>query len=104
MQRENVEARENVTKGFDLPPFESMLDFNIWQTAEPPKGTLWNYPNHPWFKQTAQIAAMPAPPEIAVQIYNRGTMPTMMAKLMSGQTIPQVIAWAQNELESFARG
>jgi ABC-type glycerol-3-phosphate transport system substrate-binding protein len=40
MQRENVEARENVTKGFDLPPFESMLDFKVWETAEPPKGTL----------------------------------------------------------------
>ena len=33
------------------------------------------------------IAASPAPPEIAVQIYNRGTMPTMMAKLLSGQSI-----------------
>jgi ABC-type glycerol-3-phosphate transport system substrate-binding protein len=104
MQRENVEARENATIGFDLPPFQSMLDFKIWETAEPPKGTLWNYPNHPWFKQTANIAAMPAPPEIAVQIYNQGTMPTMLAKLLSGQSIPQVLDWAENELESFKRG
>jgi ABC-type glycerol-3-phosphate transport system substrate-binding protein len=103
MQRENVEARENATIGFDLPPFASMLDFKIWETAEPPKGTLWNYPNHPWFKQTANIAAMPAPPEIAVQIYNQGTMPTMLAKLMSGQSINDVIGWAQNELEGFKR-
>jgi hypothetical protein len=103
MQRENVEARENTTIGFDLPPFRSMLDFKIWETAEPPKGTLWNYPNHPWFKQTANIAAMPAPPEFGVQIYNQGTMPTMLAKLMSGQSIPDVIAWAENELESFKR-
>jgi ABC-type glycerol-3-phosphate transport system substrate-binding protein len=103
MQRENVEARENAVLGFDIPPFESMLDFKVWETAEPPKGTLWNYPNHPWFNQKAQIAAMPAPPEIAVQIYNQGLMPTMMAKLLSGQPIPSVISWAENELESFKR-
>ena len=37
------------------------------------------------------------------QIYNRGTMPTMLAKLKSGQSIDQVIAWAADELEGFAR-
>jgi len=103
MQRENVEARENATIGFDIPPFVSMLDFKVWETAEPPKGTLWNYPNHPWHKQVAHIAAMPAPPEIAVQIYNQGTMPTMFAKLLSGQSINDVLGWAENELESFKR-
>jgi ABC-type glycerol-3-phosphate transport system substrate-binding protein len=103
MQRENVEARENATIGFDIPPFVSMLDFKIWETAEPPKGTLYNYPNRPWQKQTAHIAAMPAPPDIAVQIYNQGTMPTMMAKLLSGQSINDVVSWAENELESFKR-
>jgi hypothetical protein len=46
---------------------------------------------------------MPAPPEIAVQIYNQGTMPTMLAKLLSGQTIPQVIAWAEDQLVGFKR-
>jgi hypothetical protein len=38
-----------------------------------------------------------------VQIYNRGTMPTMFAKLMSGQSIDQVVSWANDELEGFAR-
>ena len=103
MQRENVEARENAVLGFDIPPFTSMLDFKIWETAEPPKGTLYNYPNHPWHKQTAHVAAMPAPPEIAVRIYNQGIMPTMMAKLLSGQKIPDVITWAAKELEAFKR-
>jgi hypothetical protein len=36
-------------------------------------------------------------------MYNRGTMPTMMARLRSGQSIPEVIAWAQGELEGFTR-
>jgi ABC-type glycerol-3-phosphate transport system substrate-binding protein len=103
MQREPVEQRCNEVIGYDVPPFNSMLDFKIWQEVEPPKGTVYNYPIRPFHKATAHIAAMPAPPEIAVQIYNRGTMPTMLAKLKSGQSIDQVIAWASDELEGFAR-
>ena len=64
-----------------------MLDFKVWEEVEPPKGTVYNYPMRPWHKTQAWIAASPAPPEIAVQIYNRGTMPTMVAKLQSGQSI-----------------
>jgi hypothetical protein len=36
-------------------------------------------------------------------MYNRGTIPTMLAKLQGGQSIPQVIAWAKDELEGFSR-
>jgi len=36
-----------------------------------------------------------------VQMYNRGTHSTMIAKLQSGQSIPQVIAWAQDEIKGF---
>jgi ABC-type glycerol-3-phosphate transport system substrate-binding protein len=103
LQREPVEQRCNEVIGYDVPPFNSMLDFKIWQEVEPPKGTVYNYPIRPFHNATAHIAAMPAPPEIAVQIYNRGTMPTMLAKLKSGQSIDQVIAWANDELEGFAR-
>ena len=38
-----------------------------------------------------------------MQIYSRGTQPAMLAKLFSGQSIPQVIAWAEEELAGFAR-
>lgn len=103
MQRDNVEARCNEVVGYDVPPFDSMLDFKVWETVEPPKGTVYNYPLRPFHKATAHIAALPAPPEIAVQIYNRGTMPTMLAKLKSGQSIDQVISWASDELDGFAR-
>jgi hypothetical protein len=102
-QRDAVEERCNEVIGFDIPPFDSMLDFKIWQNVEPPKGTVYNYPIRPFHKATAHIAAMPAPPDVAVQIYNRGTMPTMLAKLKSGQSIDDVIAWASDELEGFAR-
>lgn len=38
-----------------------------------------------------------------MQIYNRAIHNQMMARIKDGQTIPQVIAWAQDELEGFAR-
>jgi hypothetical protein len=40
---------------------------------------------------------------MAVQIWNRGTVPTMVAKLVAGQSIEQSIAWAKEELEGFVR-
>ena len=103
MQRDNVQARCNEVAGYDVPPFTSMLDFKVWEEVEPPKGTVYNYPIRPFHNAKAHIAAFPAPPEIAVQIYNRGTMPMMLAKLKSGQSVDQVISWAQDELEGFTR-
>ena len=103
MQADNVHARCDAVSGYDVPPFDSMLNFKVWEEVEPPKGTVYNYPIRPVHKATPHIAAAPAPPDIAVQIYNRGTMPTMLAKLQSGQSIDQVIAWASDELEGFTR-
>jgi hypothetical protein len=35
--------------------------------------------------------------------YQRGTMPTVLAKLQRGHSIPQVIEWAEEELEGSKR-
>jgi ABC-type glycerol-3-phosphate transport system substrate-binding protein len=102
-QRENVEARCNASLGYDVPPFASMTDFKIWEEVGPPKGTVYHYPIRKSHHQESWIAMAPAPPEIAVQAYNRGTLPTMLAKLQSGQSIKQVQDWAQDELEGFVR-
>jgi ABC-type glycerol-3-phosphate transport system substrate-binding protein len=102
-ERKQVEERDNVVDGYDIPPLESMSDFNIWAEVEPPKGVVYNYPTRPWHDALPSITAYPAPPEIAVQMYNRATHPTMLAKLHSGQSIDQVISWAHNELEGFIR-
>jgi ABC-type glycerol-3-phosphate transport system substrate-binding protein len=102
-QRENVEARCNVVEGYDIPPFASMTDFKIWEQVEPPKGTVYHYPIRKGDHQVNSIALAPAPPEIAVQAYNRGTLPTMLAKLKSGQSIKQVQDWASDEVEGFVR-
>jgi ABC-type glycerol-3-phosphate transport system substrate-binding protein len=102
-QRENVEARCKVVQGFDVPPFASMADFKIWEEVEPPRGTVYHYPIRPSHHQESWISGAPAPPEIAVQVYNRGTLPTMLAKLQSGQSIKDEQDWAQDELEGFVR-
>ena len=102
-QRDLVEERCTAVDGYDLPPFESMNDFKVWDEVGPPKGTVYNYPIRKSHNMKAHMAAFPAPTDIAVQIYNRATMPTMLAKLQSGQSIPQVIAWAKDELEGFTR-
>lgn len=102
-QRENVEERCEKVSGYDIPPFNSMLDFKVWAEVGPPKGTVYNYPIRPQHNAQPWVAMTPAPAEIAVQAYNQGIHSTMLAKLKSGQSIDQTIAWAQNELEGFVR-
>jgi hypothetical protein len=41
--------------------------------------------------------------DIALQIRNRGAMPTMLAKLNNRRPVDQVIAWPTDELEGFRR-
>jgi hypothetical protein len=36
-------------------------------------------------------------------MYSRATHPTLMAKVCSGQSNKEVIAWAKNALEGFMR-
>ncbi len=76
-QREQVEARCNVVMGYDVPPTASMADFKVWSEVEPPKGTVYHYPIRKADAQQSWMACAPAPADIAVQFYNRGTVPTM---------------------------
>lgn len=103
MQRENVEARDNASYGYDLPPYAKLNDFKIWEEVEPPKGTVFNYPIRPASGQKPSLTAFEAAPSVAVQIYNRGVHNQMFARLRDGQTINQVIVWAQDELEGYTR-
>ena len=102
-ERKQVENRCIASSGYDIPPLVSMSDFKIWEEVGPPKGTVYNYPIRPWHNALPSITAYPAPPEIAVQMYSRAIHPTLLAKIYSGQTIDQAIAWARNELEGFIR-
>ena len=44
-----------------------------------------------------------APPDIAVQIWNRYLVPSMVGRLLTGQSIKQALAWGKEELEGLAR-
>jgi ABC-type glycerol-3-phosphate transport system substrate-binding protein len=103
MQRDQVEPRCAAVVGYDLPPYAGMLDFKVWEDVEPPKGTVFNYPVRPSHHAEQNTPGFPAPPDIAVQMYQRGVYPAMLARLQSGQSIPQVIAWAKDEVEGFVR-
>lgn len=102
-ERQQVEQRCIASAGYDLPASPSMSDFSIWSEVGPPIGTVYNYPLRPWHGSKPSITAAPAPPDVAVQMYNRAIHPTMLAKLHSGQSIDQVLNWAQGELEGFMR-
>jgi ABC-type glycerol-3-phosphate transport system substrate-binding protein len=101
MQPENVDARSTAVVGYDLPPFAKMTESAVWDKIGPPEGTVFNYPIRKQHRAVPNLAHMPAPPEIAVQVYNRGTLPTMLAKLKAGESIDQVITWGNRELEGF---
>ncbi|HXA24894.1 MAG TPA: ABC transporter substrate-binding protein [Acetobacteraceae bacterium] len=102
-QREQVEQLAAPVSGYDIPPFTSMYDMKVWAEVEPPKGTIYNYPARPWHGSEYYVPGSSAPPDIAVQIWNRGLPPGMVARLLDGQSIKQAIAWAKDELQGFVR-
>ncbi len=100
--RDAVHQLVEASHGYDLPAFEKLLDFDTWAKVGPPVGTVYSYP--PRGDQIVSLAAAPAPPKIANQIYTQATMPKMIAKVtQQGQSIEQAIAWAADELEGFMR-
>jgi len=103
MQRPNVEARDIASDGYDLPPYAKLNDFKIWEEVGPPTGTVFNYPLRPSSGQKPSLTGSEAAPEVAVQIYNRAVHNQMFARLRDGQSIAQVISWAQDELDGYTR-
>ena len=81
MQRENVEARDVASSGYDLPPYANMNNFKIWEDVDPPKGTVYNYPIREASGQEPSLTGFEAAPDVAVQIYNRAIHNQMLARL-----------------------
>jgi len=103
-EREQAEKLCTASHGYDIPPFATMANFPVWTKEGPPEGTVYNYPIRPQHDAKPWIAAYPAPPDIAVQIYNQATMTKMVARMVQGgNSIEQAIGWAQGELEGFSR-
>jgi len=97
-----VEAMVNASFGYDLPAFEKFTTFKVWAEEGPPKGTLYHYPN-PHNHQILSVAAQPAPPKIAVQIYTQAIQTKMVVRFMQGEPLERTLAWAETEVEGFMR-
>jgi len=92
----------NASFGYDLPAFEKFTTFKVWAEEGPPKGTLYHYPN-PHNHQILSVAAQPAPPKIAVQIYTQAIQTKMAVRFMQGEPLEKTLAWAETEVEGFMR-
>jgi ABC-type glycerol-3-phosphate transport system substrate-binding protein len=101
-QQDIIEKMVEASAGYDLPSFEKLTTLKTWADIEPPKGTLYHYPN-PHNHQILSVAASSAPPRIAVQIYTQGVMTKMTVRHMQGEAMERTLAWAETEIEGFMR-
>ena len=98
-----VEKMVVASAGYDLPAFDKLTTLKVWAEEGPPKGTLYHYPN-PHNHQILSVAAAPAPPKIAHQIYTQALMTKMVVRIVKGEAMPRTLTWAEGELEGFMRG
>ena len=102
LQRSSAERQVAASGGYDLPAFEKLNDFKTWAEEGPPKGTLFSYAN-PYNHQKLSIAASPAPPRIAQQIYSQATLTKMCVRYYQGEAMEKTLDWAESEVEGFMR-
>ena len=98
-----MEERDTASEGYDLPPLLSMIGLPDLVRGRAAEGHGVQLPDPAVARRTENITGYPAPPDIAAQMYARAIHPTMLAKVYSGQSNKEVIAWAKNELEGFVR-
>ena len=101
-QPSSMEKLVIASGGYDLPAYEKFTTLKVWAEAEPPKGTLYHYPN-PYNHQTLSIAASPAPPRVAQQINVQATLTKMCLRYSRGEAMEKTLAWAEDECEGFMR-
>ncbi len=97
-----IEKMVAASGGYDLPSFANLTTLKTWAEEGPPKGTLYHYPN-PYNHQILSIAAAPAPPKIAAQIYTQGLMTKMTVRHLQGEPMEKTLAWAESEVEGYLR-
>ena len=102
LYQRDIEKIVNASGGYDVPSFDSMRSFKVWEEVGPPKGTVYHYP--PRATQQLSMAGNPAPSNIAQQMYVQAINTKMIAKCtQGGDSIDKVLAWAASELEGFSR-
>jgi ABC-type glycerol-3-phosphate transport system substrate-binding protein len=101
-QPASIERFVAASGGFDLPAFEKLTTLKTWAEEGPPKGTLFHYPN-PYKHQTLSIAASPAPPKVAQQIYGQAILTKMCVRYYQGEAMEKTLSWAEGECEGYMR-
>ena len=101
-QPESIAKLVKASGGYDLPAFEKLTTLKTWAEESPPKGTLYHYPN-PFNHQTLSIAASPAPPKVAQQIYTQAILTKMCLRYQQGEAMEKTLAWAEGECEGYMR-
>ena len=84
-QPSSIEKLVAASGGYDLPAFEKLTTLKTWAEEGPPKGTLYHYPN-PYKHQILSIAASPAPPKIAQQIYTQAVPDQDVPAILPGRS------------------
>jgi ABC-type glycerol-3-phosphate transport system substrate-binding protein len=101
-QPSSIEKLVEASGGYDLPAYEKLTSLKTWAEVGPPKGTLFHYPD-PYKHQKLSIAASPAPPKVAQQIYVQATLTKLALRYAQGEKIENTLAWAEGECEGFMR-
>ena len=102
-QESSAKRMVEASKGYDIPAYANMTKFKTWEEVGPPPGTLYHYPD-PHSHQTLSVAGAPAPHAIAQQIFAQGLMPKMIVRVMQGESMDDMLSWAESELEGYMRG
>ncbi len=101
-KRDEIAKLGPVGRGYDYPMHTGLFNNPVWDNENPPKGTLYNYPIRG--DEHLIVSGMPAPHNIAANMYVQATLPQMVARYTTGQnTLDEAIKWAEQEIEGFKR-
>ena len=92
----------DASKGYDIPPYENLRDFDVWKNEGPPKGVNYNYP--PRGDVVSTMIGYPAPVNIANNMTTQGTICKLVARYANqGVSMDQAIARITEEIEGYKR-
>jgi hypothetical protein len=103
MERPIADRVMRGSQGYDLPLIKSFYEDNdIWESAGPPDGVLYNYPLRG--DEIQMAPGYPAMPEFASLMATQGVYPNLVAQVtQGGDSFDDAISWAENELEGLMR-
>jgi ABC-type glycerol-3-phosphate transport system substrate-binding protein len=92
----------NASRGYDIPPYENLRDYDIWKTEGPPVGVNYHYP--PRGEVVSIMIGYPAPTHIANHLYAQGTICKLVARYAKqGMSMKAAIAETVEEIDGYRR-